>query len=132
MWAFSKNFVALAQNQDPRRTPSGVIKLLRRRMCNPGVEFRNVWESDFLHCEAQMNLWMQLHHEQNDGPLYGTVEEPLGMPTQQEYEQWMVCAGMSSPSVHEDDFVGMEAPLEDAVVVYVSTATIDDEVETSA
>jgi hypothetical protein len=113
MWAFSKNFVALAQNQDPRRTPSGVIKLLRERMCNPGEQFKDVWEKDFLHCEAQMNLWIKLHHEQNNGPLSGTVDEPVGMPTAEEYEMWKIWGGMGSPTVHEDEFVGAEAPFID-------------------
>ena len=62
MWACSKTFVALDQNQDPRRTRSGDIKVLRELTCNPGLELKDVlWRSNFLHCKTQMNLWMKLH-----------------------------------------------------------------------
>jgi hypothetical protein len=108
MWAFGKNFVALAENQKTGRSPAEVIILLRNRFCNPGEENAMIWERNFRHCEALMNQWIMLHHEHNMGPLSGTIDDPIGMPDEAQYNQWRKNAGMDSDADEIDHglFVG--------------------------
>jgi hypothetical protein len=115
MWAFGKNYAALAQNQKVGRSPAEAITILRKRFCEPGKKYEDVWEKSFLHCEKCMNAWIEINKRVNGCQLGGTVGSPTGMPTAEEYKEWCIYAGMGENDNEIDDagmFVGEEIDVE--------------------
>jgi hypothetical protein len=101
-WANGKNWVGAAANQCENRTSAQAIRMIRERWFGPGA---TDCERHFLHCEAEMDAWIELDHAEG-GPLRGSVAGTLrGIP--RDLTEWRKLAGMSvdgeETNTEEDD-----------------------------
>ena len=50
----------------------------------------------FRHCEEEMNRVINMDHDENGGPMHGTVPDVEGLPDDETLSRWMERAGMAT------------------------------------